>query len=399
MNPYLKRAREIAEEITENRRYIHAHAGVGFDLGDTVERIMSQLEAMGIKGEKCGKAGVVVTLGKPGKTILLRGDIDALPIAEQTGLPFASQTGAMHACGHDFHASMLLGAARLLKETEDSLEGTVKLMFQPAEEKLLGAKDMVENGVLENPKVDAALAIHIGTGNEETKIGSVRFTKGPSHASGDSFRIIVQGKGCHGASSYQGVDAVSVAAHIVVALEQIPAREVPADQLSIVTVGVFQGGSACNIIADTAVLEGTIRALDPENRLFLIRRVREIAQGVAQAFRATVTFEEPTGGTPPSINDPALCDQMLPFIQQVVPADQVIVKENSPSLGSEDFAYVSTKVPSMMLNLGAGSTDQGFQYALHSPFVTPDEGCLPVGAALYAHCAASWLASASPKQG
>ena len=134
MNPYLKRAQEIAAEITENRRYIHAHAGVGFDLGDTVDRIMSQLEAMGIQGEVCGKAGVVVTLGKPGKTILLRGDIDALPIAEQTGLPFASQNGAMHACGHDFHASMLLGAARLLKETEDSLAGTVKLMFQPAEE-------------------------------------------------------------------------------------------------------------------------------------------------------------------------------------------------------------------------------------------------------------------------
>ena len=270
-------------------------------------------------------------------------------------------------------------------------------MFQPAEEKLLGAKDMVENGVLENPHVDAAFAIHIGTGNEETKIGSVRFTKGPSHASGDSFRIIVQGKGCHGASSYQGVDAISVAAHIVVALEQIPAREVPADQLSIVTVGVFQGGSACNIIADTAVLEGTIRALDPENRLFLIRRVREIAQGVAQTFRATVTIEEPTGGTPPSVNDPALCDQMLPFIQQVVAPDLVTVKENSPSLGSEDFAYVSTKVPSMMVSLGAGSTDQGFHYALHSPFVTPDESCLPVGAALYAHCAAGWLAANADK--
>ena len=242
MNAYLERAQQIAPEIVENRRYIHAHAGVGFDLDDTVERIMSQLAAMGIEGKKCGKAGVVVTLGKPGKTILLRGDIDALPIAEQTNLPFASQNGAMHACGHDFHASMLLGAAKLLKEHESELCGTVKLMFQPAEEKLAGAKDMVEGGFMENPKVDAAFAMHIGTGNDESPIGGVKFTKGPSHASGDSFRIIVQGKGCHGASSYQGVDAINVAAHIVVALEEIPAREVPADQLSIVTVGVFQGG-------------------------------------------------------------------------------------------------------------------------------------------------------------
>lgn len=390
MNAYLERAQQIAPEIVENRRYIHAHAGVGFDLDDTVERIMSQLAAMGIEGKKCGKAGVVVTLGKPGKTILLRGDIDALPIAEQTNLPFASQNGAMHACGHDFHASMLLGAAKLLKEHESELCGTVKLMFQPAEEKLAGAKDMVENGLLENPKVDAAFAMHIGTGNDESPIGGVKFTKGPSHASGDSFRIIVQGKGCHGASSYQGVDAINVAAHIVVALEEIPAREVPADQLSIVTVGVFQGGSACNIIADTATIEGTIRALSPDNREFLIRRVEEIAEGIAKTFRASITLEHPTGGTPPSVNDPALCDEMLPFIRDIVPEDMILVK-NEPSLGSEDFAYVSTKVPAMMINLGAGSRAQGFSYALHSPFVTPDEGCLPIGAALYAHCATEWL--------
>lgn len=391
MNQYLQRAQQMAAEIVENRRYIHSHAGVGFDVGDTVDRIMSQLAEAGIQGEVCGQAGVVVTLGKPGKTILLRGDIDALPMPEQSGLPFASQNGAMHACGHDFHASMLLAAAKLLKERESELCGTVKLMFQPAEEKLAGAKDMVEHGVLENPHVDAAFAMHIATGNDQTSIGSVKFTKGPSHASGDSFRIIVQGKGCHGASSYQGVDAVNVAAHIVVALNEIPARDVPADELSIVTVGVFHGGSACNIIADTATIEGTIRALSPENREFLIRRVQEVAEGIAKTFRASITLEHPTGGTPPSINDPALCDEMLPFIQDIVPADKIIVTTNEPSLGSEDFAYVSTKVPAMMISLGAGSTAEGFHYALHSPFVTPDEGCLPVGAALYAHCATEWL--------
>ena len=391
MNQYLQRAQEIAPEIVENRRFIHSHAGVGFDLEDTVERILAQLKAMGIEGKRCGKAGVVATLGKPGKCILLRGDIDALPIPEQSGLDFAAQNGAMHACGHDFHGAMLLGAAKLLKENEQNLQGTVKLMFQPAEEKLAGAKDMVEHGVLESPQVDAAFAMHIGTGNEESAVGSVKFTKGPSHASGDSFRIIVQGKGCHGASSYQGVDAISVAAHIVVALQEIPAREVPADQLSIVTVGVFQGGTACNIIADTATIEGTIRALSPANRDFLIKRVPEIAEGIAKTYRASITLEHPTGCTPPSLNDPALCDEMLPFIQEIVPAQQVLVKQNEPSLGSEDFAYVSTQVPAMMISLGAGSKGEGYHYALHSPFVTPDEGCLPTGAALYAHCATRWL--------
>ena len=156
-------------------------------------------------------------------------------------------------------------------------------------------------------------------------------------------------------------------------------------------MGVFHGGSACNIIADTATIEGTIRALSPENREFLIRRVQEVAEGIAKTFRASITLEHPTGGTPPSINDPALCDEMLPFIQDIVPADKIIVTANEPSLGSEDFAYVSTKVPAMMISLGAGSTAEGFHYALHSPFVTPDEGCLPVGAALYAHCATEWL--------
>lgn len=400
MNEFLKRAKEIESELIENRRHFHMYPEVRDELPETVKYVREKLEAMGYQPQEICKCGLVAIAGgkKPGKCIIIRGDMDALPMPEETGLPFASKNpNAMHSCGHDTHMAMMLGAAKLLKEREDEIEGTIKLVFQPNEETFGGAKAMIDAGVLENPHVDAAFAIHIGTGNEETKIGSVRFTKGPSHASGDSFRIIVQGKGCHGASSYQGVDAISVAAHIVVALEQIPAREVPADQLSIVTVGVFQGGSACNIIADTAVLEGTIRALDPENRLFLIRRVREIAQGVAQTFRATVTIEEPTGGTPPSVNDPALCDQMLPFIQQVVAPDLVTVKENSPSLGSEDFAYVSTKVPSMMVSLGAGSTDQGFHYALHSPFVTPGESCLPVGAALYAHCAAGWLAANADK--
>lgn len=385
---YLERARALEDEIVENRRYIHAHAGVAFDLEDTTRRITEQLNAMGIQGRRCGKAGIIAEIGRGGKTILLRGDIDALPIEEQTDLPFASKNGAMHACGHDFHGAMLLGAAKLLKENEDALCGTVRLMFQPAEEKLAGARDMVENGVLEG--VDVGFGMHISTGNNLSETGCVFFTTGASHASGDSFRIVVQGKGCHGASSYQGVDAVNIAAHIVVALGELPAREVPASELSIVTVGMLHGGSACNIIADTAVIEGTIRALSMENREFLNRRVHEVAEGIAKTFRASIIFEQDSR-TPPSINDPALCQEMLPFIRQIVPPEKVLMQQNCPSLGSEDFAYVSTKIPAVMINLGAGSRAQGYDYALHSPFVTPDEGCLPVGAALYAHCATQWL--------
>lgn len=392
MNKYLERARELAPEITQNRRYIHEHAGVGFDLADTVAYLEKKLDDLGIEHKKCGKAGITVLLGKAGgKTLLLRGDIDALPIQEETDLPFKSENGAMHACGHDFHASMLLCAAQLLHERESELCGQVKFMFQPAEEKLAGALDMVENGVLENPSVDAAFAMHIGTGGPDTKTGTVKFTRGASHASGDAFRIIVQGKGCHGASSYQGVDAVNIAAHLVVALGEIPAREVPASDLTIVTCGMIHGGVAPNIIADTAVIEGTIRALSPQNRDFLNKRVREVAIGIAQAFRATATIERQMGGTPPSINNNALCNEMLPFICEIVGESNVTALDNAPSLGSEDFAYVSTKIPAMMINLGAGDNASGYNYALHSPFVTPDEACLPLGAALYASCAEQWL--------
>lgn len=393
MNKYLKRACELAPQIVANRRYIHAHAGVGFDLQDTKSYIKEKLAELEINHEDCGKAGIVATIGKTGgKTILLRGDIDALPIAEQTGLEFASQNGAMHACGHDFHGSMLLCAAQLLKENESELNGCVKFMFQPAEEILAGAKDMVAHGILENPHVDAAFAMHISTGNPESQTGNVRFTRGASHASGDAFKITVQGKGCHGASSYQGVDAVNIAAHIVVALGEIPAREVPASELSIVTVGMLHGGVASNIISETAEISGTIRALSLENREFLNKRVQEVAEGIAKAFRATIIFDNNTQATPPSINDAALCDEMRPFIEEIVAKECVIARDNSPSLGSEDFAYISTKIPAMMINLGAGSIDQGYNYALHSSFVAPDENCLPVGAALYANCATQWLA-------
>ena len=154
---------------------------------------------------------------------------------------------------------------------------------------------------------------------------------------------------------------------------------------------MFFGSAQLAAFMNDSLAFWSIRALSPENREFLIRRVQEVAEGIAKTFRASITLEHPTGGTPPSINDPALCDEMLPFIQDIVPADKIIVTANEPSLGSEDFAYVSTKVPAMMISLGAGSTAEGFHYALHSPFVTPDEGCLPVGAALYAHCATEWL--------
>ena len=219
----LQEAQGHEQELVEKRHYLHRHAELGFDLKETVAFVKAELTAMGYEPKDCGKAGVVVTAGgkKPGKVFLIRGDMDALPMHEESGVDFASETENMHACGHDMHATMMLGAAKLLKAHEDEIEGTVKLMFQPAEEISAGSHDMIQAGVLENPHVDAALMIHVMAG-VPFPAGSVVVSDGGISAPGaDCFEIRVQGKGCHGSMPNNGVDPITVAAHIITALQEI----------------------------------------------------------------------------------------------------------------------------------------------------------------------------------
>ena len=261
MNPeiLLSEAKEMQLLLTKHRRYLHTHPELGFDLRQTKEYVKKELISIGYEPVECGKCGLVVLAGSKNsdKTFLIRADMDALPILEQADVKFKSEnSGKMHACGHDMHTAMLLGAARLLKRHENELKGTIKLMFQPAEETLDGCKDMVGADVLNNPTVDAALMLHVTLGMPLQTGSAIICDGGISAPAAEYFEIKIQGKGCHGAMPELGVDPITIASHIVIALQELHARELAMADDAVLTIGTMQAGDANNIIPDTAVLRG-----------------------------------------------------------------------------------------------------------------------------------------------
>lgn len=389
MNIFLNRAKELNNEILENRRKLHSVAETGFDLPVTTKYVTDKLTEYGIDYNVICESAIVATIGKKsGKTILLRADMDALPMEEKSNLPFAAINGNCHSCGHDCHTSMLLGAAKMLKENENLLEGTVKLMFQPAEEKLAGAVAMINAGVLENPKVDAALALHIAVGQDDTNSGTILYTPGTALYSGDAVTITVKGKDAHGSTPYLGVDAINIAAHIVIALQEIISREIPSSDKAVIIIGKIQGGNTCNTLAGTAVLEASVRALTPESRDFLKQRIKEVSESVAATFRgeAIVDF---VYGMPPLVNDIHITNLMSKYCEDIIPAKDII--ETPLKSGTEDFTSIAQLVPSTYLMLGVGSICEGYTYSAHNPFMTINEDVLYLGSAIYANCAYKYL--------
>jgi hippurate hydrolase len=303
------------------------------------------------------------------------------------------------------HTAMLLEAARILKGYEDEINGTVKLMFQPAEEIFEGSHDMIDNGLLENPHVDAALMIHVMAGMPFTPGTVIVSAPGVSAPAADYFEIKVQGKGCHGSSPNAGVDPITVAAHIITALQEIHARELALNEQAVLTIGTIHAGVAANVIPDTATMGGTIRTYDEETRQYLKDRMTEISESIATTFRASakVTFGS---GCPTLVNDKGLAESTLKYTTELLGQQKafstsqlmaMVEKTGSggnkatKSAGSEDFAYVSHKVPSIMLALAAGSPDKGYKYPQHHPMVKFDETALSVGSAVYAYTAMRWL--------
>ncbi|MCI7795423.1 MAG: M20 family metallopeptidase [Lachnospiraceae bacterium] len=398
----MKEALAYEQDLTEKRHYLHRHAEVGFDLKDTVAFVKKELAAMGYEPQDCGKAGVVVTAGgkKPGRVFLIRGDMDALPMKEQADVDFACDNGNMHACGHDMHATMLLGAARLLKNHEDEIEGTVKMMFQPAEEIFAGSHDMIEAGVLKNPDVDAAMMIHVMAGMP-FPAGSVIVSSGGVSAPGaDFFEIHIQGKGCHGSMPNNGVDPITVAAHIITGLQEIHARELALTDEAVLTVGTIHAGQAPNVIPDTVTMAGTIRTYDEEVRAYIKKRMSEICSGVASTFRAEANVEFKKG-CPVLDNNGDLSREVAAYMKELLgptkafTQDQILAMSGDgkapKSAGSEDFAYVSQEVPSIMLALAAGEPSKGYAYPQHHPMVKFDDSVLAPGSAVYAYAAMRWL--------
>lgn len=385
---YYERALELKDETIANRRHIHKNAETGLDLPKTKAYVMEKLTEYGLEPKDCGY-GVTATLGKGGKVLLLRADMDALPMPEESGEEFACPTGKeAHTCGHDFHAAMLLTVAKMLKEKEDTLEGTIKFMFQPAEETFEGSKNMIENGILENPPVDAALAYHVSPG--KMPIGLFMYNdKDTMMYSVDGFKITIHGKGSHGAYPHVGVDPINIGVHIHLALQELIARESDPTHSCVLTIGQFAGGTAANIIPETAVLQGTIRTNKPEARELLVRRMKEVAEKTAAVYNGTVDIEM-ISEVPPLICNPKLTDEVVGYMQELgIPG--LTPYPGISASASEDFAVIAEKVPSTFMYLSAGYLDERGQYPAHHPKAQFNEDVCPIGAACLAHCASQWL--------
>ena len=387
MNRFLEEATAMKSEIIANRRYIHQHAELGFELPDTVAYVMQKLKEYGYEPAFIG-GGVVCVCGSGGKTIMLRADMDALPQKEVSGLEFSCKSGtACHSCGHDCHTAMLLGAAKLLKEHEGELAGTVKLVFQPGEETLRGAKTLIEAGVLENPKVDAAMGLHMNfgpCGPHNLEVGTLVYAM--SMSSADEFEVIVNGKTAHGGSPFAGISALSAAANIVTAVQQLASLEVPCDEATVISFGSFNSGSASNIIPDEAVLTGSIRAFSRENRERVKKRFVELCKQVAGNWNAQceVKFVNEVG---PNVNAAVLTEEMIQYCNEVMKRVDLI----PPIKGSEDFANYGEYIPTFFANICAGGLKEGYNYAMHNPHATLDEEALPYGSAVMVNCAMKWL--------
>lgn len=379
----------LEQKLTGFFEELHMHPELSYEEYETTERIKRELAAAGIEILQIPlKTGVtaIVRGAKPGKTYGLRCDIDALPIEEETDLPYKSKTpGKMHACGHDFHTSALLGAAKLLKAHESELKGQVKLMFQPAEEIMDGANDMIAAGILENPHVDAAMAMHVLHDN----LGKAGYTRGTGCGSSDVFTIKVKGVGGHGAAPHLNVDPINVACHIQLALQTINSREINPNELIVLTICSIHGGTAANIMPDEAVMQGTIRTMNMDVKAFARQRLIDICEGVCKTFRAECEIDFIGDGIPPMYNDDQLLTDTIRYIDDLL--GESTAQPIERMTGSEDFSALSVKVPSVLYWFGTGSTEEGYNYGVHDCRVTFNEEAIHRMAAVYTECAMRWL--------
>jgi len=387
--------KQVTPTVVEIRRDIHAHPELSNREERTARVVAERLKRIGVDEITTGVAhhGVVALIRghKPGPTVALRADMDALPIQEQTGLPFASQNeGVMHACGHDCHTAMLLGAAEVLTQMRDVMPGSVKLLFQPAEEgtpagEQGGATLMIEEGALENPGVAAIFGMHVNT---ELETGKVSYRPGVLLASVDRFRVTVRGKQSHAAMPWLGVDPVVATAHVVTAAQSIASRKVDARDPVVVSFGIIRGGRAWNIIPGEVALEGTIRTHSTEARKKAVAEFHRIVQGTADALGASAEIQFEDYG-PCTWNDPELVGRTVASLKRAVGEENAV--EAQAVMGGEDFAHYGQHVPGCFIFLGVRNEAMGAVHGLHTPFLLIDEAALPVGVRAHALMALDYL--------
>jgi hippurate hydrolase len=385
-----------ADRTIDLRRRLHREPEIGLHLPRTQEMVLEAFAGLPVEittGKSTSSVVAVLRGARPGPTYLLRGDMDGLPVHEDTGLPFASQIpGAMHACGHDTHVAMLLGAARLLAERRDELTGQVVFMAQPGEEGFHGARYMLEEGLLDvvpGAPVSGAFALHISS---MLASGTVNVRPGPMMAAADQWRMVVHGRGGHASEPHAAADPIPVAAEIVLALQSMVTRRVDVFDPAVVTVAHIEAGSTNNVIPDTAFLEGTIRTLSARNRAEVVAAVRRVATHVGAAHGVEVEFEHEEG-YPVTVNDPGAAAAVLEAAGELL-GERASRLSPAPLMGAEDFSYVLERVPGAMAWLGAcpPGLDPETAPANHSNLVVFDEEPLPAGVALYAQMAMRALA-------
>jgi amidohydrolase len=400
-----RRSAEVQAKVVAWRRDVHQNPELGNREERTSKLVADHLRRLGLE-VKTGVAhtGVVGVLrgSRPGSVVALRADMDALPVTEQLNLPFASkvktqyngqEVGVMHACGHDTHTAILMGVAEVLAGLKDRLPGTVKFIFQPAEEGVPsgedgGAKMMVAEGVLENPKVDAIFGLHVMS---FASVGRIEYRPGGTMASSDMLRITVKGRQTHGALPWNGVDPIVVASQIVMGLQTVSSRQLDATKSpAVITIGMIRGGNRYNIIPEEVVMEGTLRTFDPEMQDEMHRRIKITAESIAQASGAEAKVEI-TGYAPVTFNNPTLTDRMLPTLKRVAGDSNVTLA--NPTTTAEDFAFYQRNVPGFYFFLGSvpAGMDPASAPANHSPLFNVDEGVLPLGVRALANIAVDYL--------
>lgn len=378
-----KRIDEIYDELVEIRRDFHKNPELSQKELRTQGKIREYLNNWGIENYVSAETGVlgIIRGKKPGKTVGIRGDIDALPIEEKSQAPYCSRNpGVMHACGHDAHTTIVLGLAKIIKEmadSEESIKGNVKLFFQPAEETIGGAERMVREGCMENPKVDYVLGLHV---MPYLDAGQVELKYGKLNASTDTINITLKGKACHGAYPDKGVDAIVMAGNVITALQTIVSRNTSPLNSVVISLGKISGGVKDNVIADEVKITGTLRALDDETRAFTKDRISAIVTNVASAFggQGKVVFNE---GYQALINDDQVVDVIRENAERLLGKENVVFKE-FPSLGAEDFSYFIDAAKGAFFHLGCGKEEGGIRSPIHTECFDLDEECLKVGVKL-----------------
>lgn len=386
---FLSEAEKMKAQLIEWRRDFHSHPELNFELSRTSGKIRKFLEDEKIEYYVTAKTGIcaIIKGGKPGKTIALRGDMDALPIQDAKKCSYASKNaGKMHACGHDVHTTILMGVAKLLNSMKDQLNGNVKLLFEPAEETSGGARVMIPEGVLKNPDADAVIGLHV---DEAINVGEIGIKQGIVNAASNPFRIKITGKGGHGASPASTVDPIIISCNVINALQTIISRELPPTSPAVLTVGSIHGGTAGNIIPGEVNITGIIRTMTSEHRAYVKKRLTEITEGIVKSMRGTCEIEIDES-YPCLYNDENMFQLLKSSAQKVIGEEKINILEN-PSMGVESFAYFSMEKPAVFYYLGCRNESKGIVNPAHGNLFDVDEDCIPIGVAVQCQTAVDFM--------